>query len=92
MRCLRCGYCCKQYMVMIVRNPEKGIAPGNIVAHTGGGKPCRHLRGSGPGKYRCAIHDRPWYKDTPCFQHGQIEKSPDDPCRIGEYVLRKEER
>lgn len=92
MHCLRCGYCCKQYMVVIVKDPEKGIRPDNLVAHKGGGKACRHLQGLGPGKYRCAVHGRPWYRKTPCFAHGQIENSPDDPCRIGEYVLKQEGR
>jgi hypothetical protein len=76
-------------MVMVVDDPEKGIGEGNIVAHMGGGKPCKHLLGSKPGDYSCAIHGKRWYRKTPCFAHGQIEASKEDPCRLGEYILKR---
>jgi hypothetical protein len=89
MKCLRCGYCCKNYCVVIVDDPYVGICDNNLIVHEGNGKPCKHLIGDTPGKYLCSIHNKPWYKDTPCFKHGQIEKSPDCCCRMGMYVLEK---
>lgn len=88
MKCLRCGYCCKNLLVTIVDDPKKGLVSGNFITHgLKPGKPCKHLRGSGPGDYSCALHDKPWYKDTPCFQHTQIEHKDSD-CRIGSYILK----
>ncbi len=86
MRCLRCGYCCVSYMIVVVDDPEKGPVPGNVVGHPGDCR-CRHLVGDDPGKLSCAVHGRPWYPKTPCDAHGQIEQSPEDPCRMGAYVL-----
>lgn len=74
-------------MVVIVDDPTKGIREDNLAYHKGQGIPCKHLIGSKPGEYSCAIHDKPWYKKTPCFSHGQIERSKDSPCRMGEYIL-----
>ena len=88
MICLRCGYCCRAYTVVIVDDPEKGIVEDNLILHDGDGTPCKHLRGDKPGEYSCALHDYPWYKKTPCFQHGQIERSNTN-CRIGEYMLKQ---
>jgi len=95
MKCLQCGYCCMNYFVPIVDDPEKGFDPenstqDNIVMHIGKGQPCKHLRGDKPGEYRCVCHDEPWYKDTPCFSHGQIERDPSEKCRMGVYVLNQE--
>lgn len=73
-------------MVIIVDDPAKGIKKNNLIAHEGDG-PCKHLEGSKPGKYSCKIHSEPWYKKTPCFSHGQIERSSDDECRMGRYIL-----
>jgi len=89
MICLKCGYCCMNMVVVIVDNPEKGLREDNLKVHEGLGKPCQHLKGNEPGCYSCAIHNRPWYKHTPCFAHGQIEQSVDDVCRMGEYILQK---
>jgi len=76
-------------MVVIVDNPERGICPENLTFNEGDGTPCKHLRGGKPGEYWCAIHHYDWYKDTPCYSHGQIEKSPDCVCRMGEHILKK---
>lgn len=86
MICLRCGYCCHNYMVVIVKDPEKGICEDNLIVHMEEGNPCPHLRGNKPGEYWCAIHNQSWYKDIPCYSHGQIEKT-NSPCRVGKYVL-----
>lgn len=96
MICCRCGYCCRYYAVVIVDDPEKPFNPDNehdvetnTCFHIGDGKPCKHLRGDKPGEYSCAVHDKPWYKQTPCWRHGQIEKSSDCNCRLGEYFLKE---
>jgi hypothetical protein len=88
-KCLRCGYCCKNSCVVIVDDPTKGIQEDNLVVHMGGNTPCKHLLGDKPGEYMCAIHNEPWYKETPCYRHGQIEPSKDTPCRMGVYQLGK---
>jgi hypothetical protein len=88
MKCLRCGYCCKSYFVVIVKDPDKGIVESNLTVHEGKG-PCPHLRGSKPGEYSCVVHGRPWYKKTPCFDHTQVEKG-NQLCRIGARLLEKE--
>jgi len=90
MKCLRCGYCCKTYSVVIVDDPEKGIQQDNLKARMGD-ESCQHLEGDKPGEYSCAIHDYPWYEETPCFQHGQIEQEDSD-CRLGRYILDKENK
>lgn len=87
MICLRCGYCCNKYDVIIVDDPDKGPVEGNLKEKPSGQR-CQHLRGDKPGEYSCAIHDRPWYKDTPCFAFTQIERG-NTPCRMGEYLLEK---
>ena len=89
MKCLRCGYCCIQYEVNIVDNPELGVIESNLKAKYTGER-CQHLRGDVPGKYSCAVHNYSWYKQTPCYQFGQVELSENDPCRIGEYMLKPE--
>ena len=86
MKCLRCGYCCKNLAVIIVDDPSKGIVEGNLILHDGQGQPCKHLRGDKVGEFFCAVHDEEWYPETPCARHCQIERSPDTPCRIGEHL------
>lgn len=87
MKCLRCGYCCIHYMVVIVDDPEKGIQEDNVKAiGMNGPERCKHLRGDKPGEFSCEIHDYDWYVETPCYQHTQIGKD-DEPCRIGQAVL-----
>ena len=88
MVCLRCGYCCKKLFVVIPKDPSKGLREDNLIVHMGDG-PCIHLKGDKPGKYSCAIHDKKWYKRTPCFQHGQIEKDVNQLCRTGNFILNK---
>ena len=88
MKCLRCGHCCIEYLVVIVDDPNKGIVEGNLKEKKSGER-CQHLRGDKPGEYSCAVHNRPWYKKTPCFEFTQIEASKNTPCRMGEYLLKK---
>lgn len=91
MICLRCGYCCIHLWILTVNKPEKGITESNIIEQ-GSGTPCKHLLGSAPGEYSCAIHDEDYYEELGCYKHGQIEKSPKTPCRMGVYTLNQSER
>jgi Fe-S-cluster containining protein len=86
MKCLRCGHCCINYAVIILDNPDLPLTETNVRFKPDGER-CPHLRGDAPGKYSCAVHDHPQYQETPCFDFGQIEESPEDPCRIGMYIL-----
>jgi len=88
MRCVRCGHCCQNYMVIIVDDPKKGLKEDNLKAiGIHGPERCPHLVGDKPGEYLCRVHERIWYKKTPCFSHGQIENG-DTPCRMGVYVIK----
>ena len=88
MKCLRCGSCCITYDVIIVNNPDLRITEDNLIAKHTGDK-CPHLKGNVSGEYSCMVHNRIWYKKTPCFAHGQIEQSVDDPCRTGNYIMNR---
>jgi hypothetical protein len=86
MICLRSGYCCIKLEVIIVDNPELGLTYENLIPkHTD--EKCKHLIGDKPGFYSCAIHDYPWYKETPCYQYTQVEHKNSN-CRMGEFVLK----
>ena len=95
MICLRCGYCCINYDVII---PKKGVLriPKNPSIKDGdkyvewkkSGVPCPHLTFKGK-KANCAIHNLKVYKDCPCDRHGQIEAKKTNVCRMGEFVLSK---
>ncbi len=96
MKCLHCGYCCIMYDVIII-SPEYATDDLNVKApkdgdkvfmHKPTGVACPHLTKEND-EYRCAIHHYAWYKDTPCFDFGQIEDSIDAVCRMGDYVLNK---
>lgn len=79
MLCLRCGWCCRNLMVMIVDDPEKGLVPGNIIYHPGDGVDCKHLLDDNI----CAVHNHEWYPDTPCAQFDQVGAGK---CRIGQFI------
>ena len=87
MICLRCGYCCTYTCVTIVDDPEKDLSQDNIVFRTGTEGKCKHLKGSGIGNYRCAVHHKEWYEETPCYDHTQIERRNTN-CRTGEHFLK----
>lgn len=89
MICLRSGYCCINYDVMIVDDPVKGLVENNVV-HKKTGDRCKHLMGNKPGSHSCAVHDEPWYKDTPCAAFTQIECG-NQQCRLGEHIIRLNE-
>lgn len=73
-------------MVVILLDGDKPPGPGNVEARRGDGTPCRHLRCDEHGKCSCAIHGGRYYKQTPCFRHGQIERGNTE-CRLGRYIL-----
>jgi Fe-S-cluster containining protein len=92
MRCLKCGYCCLNYFVTIVVNPEtfdpEDIKESDLRTINQLEERCIHLRGDKAGEYSCAIHEYPWFKDTPCGTHGQIERTDSD-CRLGAHIISK---
>ena len=88
MKCLRCGYCCKNLFVAVVDDPSKGIIEGNIIVYDGSHK-CKHLKGNKPGNYYCNVHNEKWYKDTPCYDYTQIERSENDYCRTGKAMMER---
>lgn len=90
MICVRCGFCCTTYMVVIIDDPSLGPVENNLRGiGFNGPERCPHLVGDEPGSYSCAVHDQPWYPETPCASYGQIEHSEDKPCRIGTHILSK---
>jgi hypothetical protein len=66
--CVRCGYCCFLPWRLIVVNPDKGLSLSNWVCEKNCDK-CRYLSGEIPGEMSCDVHDRDWYKHTPCAKH-----------------------
>lgn len=93
MICLRCGYCCFAYDVIIV-DPKaltktfkfKTVLIEELIAKPGN-QFCPHQTWD-EDKSICKLHHLKWYKETPCFKYSQIE-SKNSNCRIGEY-LRKD--
>lgn len=73
--------------MIIVDDPALGIREDNLIPKPDG--KCPHLLGDAPGSYSCAVHNMPWYKETPCFRHGQIERDPNSECRFGAYLLKR---
>ena len=96
MKCLNCGYCCIQCAVVIVKpryvEEDLKLDDDKIFMFKTSDKKCPHLRIDENKKASCVIHGYEWYKDTPCFApHGQIEKFPEEVCRMGEYLLNNED-
>jgi Fe-S-cluster containining protein len=98
MICLRCGYCCTKSIVVIVKPEFVDEAlkidsfekAEEVYAVKVSDEVCPHFEQEGV-KASCKIHHYKWYKDTPCFSHGQIESSASDNCRMGDYILNKKE-
>jgi hypothetical protein len=74
-------------MIVIVDNPDLGIVESNLKCISS--EHCQHLVGDKPGEYSCALHNRDYYDQLPCYDFGQIEQSVDTPCRLGEYYMKK---
>jgi len=87
MKCLRCGYCCKNLLVVIVKDKSLGLIEDNLELHKGENKACKYLKGDGPGNYYCEIHNEKWYNETPCFAHTQFENTSCN-CRIGDHIMK----
>ena len=85
MVCLRCGECCISHMVIVVKDPARGPVEGNLVRKDSGQR-CPHLRGEA-APFTCAVHDEPWYPESPCGRHKQMERRADELCRAGNYHL-----
>jgi hypothetical protein len=92
MRCLRCGYCCTNYLVTIVISPESfnpdDIKESDLRTIDQSKERCPHLRGDRVGEYSCSIHHYEWFKDTPCGTHTQIEPYDSD-CRMGSHLINR---
>lgn len=89
MVCLRCGYCCINSMVVIIKPEYVEVADLKNEEHfmvKMDGIECPHLSWN-DRQAICALHNYPWYKKTPCYSHGQIEESKDCDCRMGRYLL-----
>ena len=80
MQCLRCGYCCIYYSVIILdADADEGVSYKDC------GTPCKHLS-IAEGIATCHLHDEPRYEETPCAEFTQIESHTDSPCRIGKAI------
>jgi len=97
MKCLRCGYCCIQLGVVIIK-PDMIKQTINLESEETfmfkeSGKICPNLYiDEDELLCECLIHHYTWYDETPCHSHGQIEESPEDLCRMGEYLLLPENK
>ena len=96
MICLNCGYCCIKSSVVIVK-PRKvdehvNFEDERTFMFKKSDRKCPHLKiDEDTSQTSCNIHHFDWYEKTPCFSHTQMEKSPDEKCRIGEYVAKQED-
>jgi hypothetical protein len=93
MICQRSGRCCITSFVVVVVQ-EKGewrvkSKPPMVR--------CPNLTILQDGEAYCNVHNEPWYKDTPCYSHGNPEldidhaANPSRPCAIGK-MLREHNR
>ncbi len=93
--CLRSGMCCINPVVMIVHNVELADRIGvdydgehdreienNLITKESGQR-CPYLVGE-IGRTSCQLHNKWWYKDTPCFNHTQLGGGK---CRTGEFLI-----
>lgn len=88
MICLRCGHCCT-FPVVVVKDPKKGPIEGNLIcvnAKGPGNPPCPHLVALPDNTFVCKIHDYPWFAESPCGRHSQIEHGNTE-CRLGRWML-----
>ena len=56
-----------------------------FIIHKPSGEDCPHLIWDGHIS-RCSVHDKKWFKGTPCYKFTQIERGDTD-CRMGKYRL-----
>jgi len=62
-QCYRCGYCCIDYDVVILKDG------GNDFFYKQMGLPCPNLRWDSQDLAFCSVHDQPWFIETPCFTY-----------------------
>ncbi len=96
MICLRCGFCCIPYMMPIPTNPDnkygKDYPQVDADIKTTKDKFCFFLcpymiiHDQDNLKCSCQIHEKEWFKYTPCGRWTQLENN-NDPCRLGQLVL-----
>lgn len=91
MICQRCGKCCCDSLVVVIhpdfvkenlditKLPDEAFLPLKS-------EKCPHLSWDDNDIAVCAIHHYKWYKETPCYRHGQIEENENDPCRTGVWI------
>lgn len=91
MKCVRCGYCCYQYDVIIIKPefcvPEFKMSEVKefMVMHKKSGEKCPHLYFDGDIAV-CKLHNFKWYKQTPCYTHNtEINNHLD--CLLGTKVM-----
>ena len=96
MLCMRCGYCCVKYSVVIINpkyiNEDLNFDDPSIeskLMYKPSDEWCPHLTKKNKSSFHCSVHNKTWYKNTPCFSHTQIEPSEDSKCRMGDYVNNK---
>jgi hypothetical protein len=90
MKCLRCGRCCFNYVVVIKPKSIKedldldSLEEKDLLCLDGSSK-CPHLN---LDEYdaSCNIHHYKWFKDTPCGRYTQIESDESCICRTGKYM------
>ena len=91
MICLRCGRCCSfpvgvvkpEYVdVFTLDADSKDLDKWTMWKSQD--MICPHMTWDGNIAI-CAIHDRPWFPDTPCGRHGQFELR-NEKCRTGEWI------
>jgi hypothetical protein len=93
MKCQRTGWCCVGLDVVIATE----IAAGKLeLFHKPSGAQCpnltfREVEGLGFPEASCGVHDRDWYKETPCYTYQNSEIDPDyggksgKPCKLGPH-------
>ena len=64
MNCIKCGYCCVHYDVIVPVDPNLGMKVGNLT-HKVGHVKCHLANDDGT----CSVHDREWYRETACFHY-----------------------
>lgn len=83
MICQRSGRCCFSMDVVIRIGDRAKLKPGGVL--------CPHLTFDGV-MASCAVHQEPWFKETPCHVYGNPDIDPDyyhtrnRPCRMGEAI------
>jgi len=96
MICYRCGYCCVNSLVAVV-NPKYVICdiidfdiadtfPEDFLITVDKDNRCPYLEwNEEEDKASCKIHDKKWFKDTPCYRHNSKEEKSF--CRLGQYIM-----